>query len=138
MTEKPKILAVTRMGGPDDSDPTELESPTWGDIEAAIQRLNGSSCSLVILGIGQPPVPHMAVGGGEDGKYIVYITYDNLTFYSLINPHVPAGKRLLVAGGQRGSYESNLCVGLSEALCAAKTYAETGQRDSTLTWEKQV
>jgi hypothetical protein len=129
-------LVVTRMDGPDDSDPTELENPGWSDIETAIRRLDGDTCSLVILGIGEAEAPHMAIGGGEGGKYIVYTTPDNLTFHKLINPQASAGKCLLVAGGQRGDYELKLCVTLSEALRAARTYAETGQHDPTLPWEK--
>jgi hypothetical protein len=130
-------LVVTRMDGPDDPDPTEHLNPSWPEIEAAIRRLDGKDCTLLVLGIGEPPVPHMAIGGGEDGLYIVYTTPDNRTFYKLVNPKAPPGKRLLVAGGQRGDYDCRICVGLSDAITAAKTYAETGQCDPTLSWEKQ-
>lgn len=91
----------------------------------------------MIIGIGQPPVPHMAIGGGEAGKYIVYTTLDNLSFHTLVTPQAPSGRSQLVAGGQCGDYELKLCVSLSEGLRAARSYAETGQHDSTLTWEKQ-
>lgn len=137
MTDTSKPLVVTRIDGPDDMDPAECENPSWDDIENAIRRLDGETCTLLILGIGDVEVPHMAIGGGEGGQYIVYTTPDNMTFHKLINPKAPPGKCLLVAGGQRGSYDRKLCVGLEEALRAARTYAETGQQDSTLVWEKQ-
>lgn len=89
----------------------------------------------MILGIGPPPVPHMAIGGGDSGRYIVYATPDNLTFYKLINPQAPSGRCSLVAGGQRADYELRLCVGLQEALRAAKVYAETGRHDPALKWD---
>jgi len=127
-------LVVTRMDGPEDSSSDEVKNPTWADIEAAIQRLNGDTRTLLILGIGAPPVPHMAIGGGQDGKYILYATADNLSFRTLINPHATTGKCSLVAGHQRGEYELKLCVGLSDVLQAAKTYAETGELDSRLQW----
>src|SRR5690349_16976748 len=72
-TMSAKTLAVIRMDGPEDRAAEELGNPAWQDIESAIRRLNGDTCSLLILGIGDP-VPHMGIGGGEDGKYIVYVT----------------------------------------------------------------
>lgn len=77
----------------------------------------------------------MAIGGGDQGRYIVYATPDNKVFHKLINPQAPRGKCLMVAGGQRGDYDLELCVGLSEALRAAKTYAESGQLDPELQWK---
>ena len=135
MDEASKTLVVTRMDGPEDRDPAELEHPAWTDIESAIRRLDGDSCSLLILGIGPPPVPHMAIGGGDQGRYIVYATLDNIVFHKLVNPQAPPGKCLMVAGGQRGDYDLQLCVGLTEALQAARTYAESGQLDSKLKWK---
>jgi hypothetical protein len=78
----------------------------------------------------------MAIGGGEDGQYIVYATPDNQRFYKVVNPKAPPGKRLLVAGGQRGDYDRKICIGLADAITAAKMYAETGQYDPTLFWEE--
>jgi hypothetical protein len=130
-------MIVTRMDGPEDSDPTEKRNPTWEDIESAIRRLDGETCTLVCLGIGEPPVPHMAIGGGKGGKYIVYSTRDNRCFYNLMNPQAAPGKCLLKAGGQDGDYDARQCVSLTDALRAAKTYAETGQIDPSLTWERQ-
>ncbi len=131
-----QMLVVTRLDGPDDSDLTEYRNPSWCDIETAIRRLDGNTCTLVILGIGDPPVPHMAIGGGAEGKYIVYVTPDNVIFQRLIDPQARMGKFLLVAGGQRGDYDLKLCVSLSHTLRAAKTYAETGQLDARLAWEE--
>lgn len=128
-------LKVTRLDGPEDSDRDEMLNPDWLTIEAAIRRLDADSCSLVVLGIGDPPVPHMAIGGGDQGRYVVYATNDNLTFYKAVNPKAGIGKCDLVAGGQLGSYDLRLCVGLDEALRAAKAYAETGSLDRSLTWE---
>jgi len=130
-------MIVTRMDGPEDINGTEKQNLTWADIETAIRRLDGETCTLVCLGIGEPLVPHMAIGGGKAGKYIVYCTEDNRTFYNLIDSAAAAGKCLLKAGGQFGDYEIKLCVGFDEALRAARTYAMTGQNDATLTWEKQ-
>jgi Immunity protein Imm1 len=134
MAEISKILAVKRLGGPDDSDSSERLNPSWNDIETAIQNLDGEARTLVVLGIGNP-VPHMGIGGGANGQYILYETPDNLAFHNLINPNAGKGKVRLKAGGQEAEYRSKLCVGLAEVLRAAKTYAESGRIDPTLNWE---
>jgi hypothetical protein len=124
------------MDGPDDKAQELFDDPAWQDIETAIRRLDGRKCTMLILEIGDP-VPHMGIGGGEDGKYIVYTTPDNWVFHNLINPQAAPGKSLLVAGGQRGDYANRQCINLPEVLRAAKTYAETGELDPSLVWEKQ-
>ena len=136
MTDTSRRLLISRMDGPEDKTDASAEKPDWDEIERAIRRLDGNTCSLLILGIGDP-VPHMAIGGGEAGKYIVYATPDNWIFHKLMNPHASPGKSYLVAGGQRGDYANKQMVTLADVLRAAKTYAETGQLDSNLVWEKQ-
>jgi len=66
----------------------------------------------------------------------VYHTPDNWTLYKLIDPRTAAGKCKLTAGGQASDYDLKQCVGLADALQAAKTYAETGQADTLLSWGK--
>lgn len=129
-----KQLLVSEMNGPDHD--AVLHNPTWPNIESAIRRMDGNLCSLLILGIGDP-APHMGIGGGDDNRYIVYVTPDNWVFYNLINPNATPGQQLLVAGGQPAEYPNRQCVGLSEVLCAAKTYSETGQLNPSLVWEQQ-
>jgi hypothetical protein len=136
MTDSSKTLVITRMDGPEDRTSEELENPTWQDIETAIRRLDGDRCSLLILGIGDP-VPHMGIGGGHEGKYIVYATPDHQIFHNLINPNAAPGKSFLVAGGQLGDYANRQCIDLTVTLRAAKTYAESGQLDTSLIWERQ-
>ena len=89
MAKPSKTLVVTHMDGPEDRDPAEVENPSWPEIEAAIRRLDGDSYSLLLLGIGPAEVPHMAIGGGDQGRYIVYATPDNKVFHKLINPQAP-------------------------------------------------
>ena len=129
-----KAMFIKRLIGPDDSNFLEKEDPSWLDIEAAIRRLNGETSTLLIIAAGDP-VPHMGIGGGSGGKYVVYATPDNLTFHNLINPNSPTGSCSLKAGGQWGKYALKMCVDLSHALRAAKTYADSGRCDDGLAWE---
>ena len=112
----------------------EIHDPTWRDIEETIRRLDGVSCTLVTLGIGDP-VPHMAIGGGRGQKYVVYATFDNLVFYTLADPTRGPGQDELIAGSQAGSYQRRNCVSLEFVLTAAKTYSQSGALDPNLTWD---
>ena len=129
-------LRAKYFAGPLDDDTEDHVNPSWADIETAIRSLDGNRSTLMTLGIGDP-VPHMAIGGGQDGRYIVYATSDNMVFYNLINPEAASGKYKLKVGGQSANYDARMCIGLEEALKAGKTFAETGERDKDLHWEKQ-
>ena len=120
--------------GPKDADPRELPSPCWTDIELAIRELNGDDRTLVSFGSGIP-VPHMAIGGGREGKYIVYATHDNITFYTMVGTDRSEGKVVLVAGGQPGDYLLRNCVTLESALRAAKVFAEECRLDNSCEWD---
>jgi hypothetical protein len=116
------------------------ENIEWGLIENIIKSLNGNTNTLVTLSynLKEKSEIHMAIGGGNEGKYIVYLTYDNINFYYLINSlnlNEESGIELKV-GGQYAEYPKQWCVSLDKVLLAAKTYAEKGEKDTTLNWEK--
>jgi hypothetical protein len=120
--------------GPKDTDHRELSNPSWIDIETAIRQLNGDDQTLVLFGSGTP-VPHMAIGGGRDGKYIVYATHDNITFYTMVGTDISEGKVVFVAGAQPGDYPIRNCVALEGALRAAQVFAEECRVDSSFEWD---
>ncbi len=78
----------------------------------------------------------MAVGGGENGNYVTYATFDNQHFHTLLNPSNPSGIITLVIGGQKGEYAANECVDLNMVLKAARKFAETGKLDETVLWSE--
>ncbi len=107
-----KTCAMKYLCGPQDAEPGELPNPRWTDIELAIRQLNGDERTLVSFGSGTP-APHMAIGGGRDGKYIVYATDDNITFYTMVGTDRSEGKVVFVAGGQPGDYLRHARTGLA-------------------------
>jgi hypothetical protein len=109
-----------------------ISNPSLEGIEEAIGKLDGDRTTLVMLATGSQA--HMAIGGGKDA-YIVYVTFNNQTFYSL---SIPAGddQIKLVVGGQEGEYPASLCVSLEKALAAARTFATSGELDRSLSWIK--
>lgn len=118
-----------------------IEHPSWGDIEKAIRALDGKNLTLVVLAPAAPKGPphgehHMAIGGGKDGRCVVYVTDDNLHFWSLEDAgRSGAGERILMlVGGQEGDYREAQCVSREWALKAAREYFDHGVRASDLPW----
>jgi Immunity protein Imm1 len=126
-----KVLSTDLWQGPSDQG-RHIPGPSLQDIATAIERLDGKYHTLAMLkGDGDA---HLAVGGGANGQYVVYATFDNVRFFTLISPGPPDSKVLLCVGGQEGDYSRNIVVDLPAALAAAKRFAETGQIDSALQW----
>ena len=107
----------------------------WNQIDEAIAALDGRSRTLVTLE-GEGEV-HMAIGGG-DGRYVVYVTFDNEEFEYLVDrSQVGHGRFNLMVGGQMGDYLERWCVELPIVLQAARLFAETGQVERSV-WERDL
>jgi len=111
-----------------------IENPNGNQIESAIRDLNGKSKTLVTLGADEET--YMTIGGGESEKYIVNVTFDNISFTNLVDLSKPEKIEKLVVGGQEGNYPGKLCVDLQTALLAAKKFAELGQLEQSVSWEE--
>lgn len=111
-----------------------IGNPDWSQIEAAIRELDGKSKTLVTLGVDDET--YMTIGGGESGKYIVSVTFDNINFHNLVELSKPDGTEKLVVGGQEGIYPAKMCVDLLRCLLAARTFAESGKLDELLCWQE--
>jgi hypothetical protein len=125
------------------TDTKTITTPTWADVEREIVALDARTQTLVMLA---PPPPkgapegdhHLAVGGGGDGRFIVYTTEDNLNFWNLTEPEKRGAERKvrMNIGGQEGEYREAQFVSRELALRAARRYVEDGQRAPDLTWTK--
>jgi hypothetical protein len=111
-----------------------IENPDWSQIEAAIRELDGKSKTLVSLGVDDDT--YMTIGGGESGKYVVSVTFDNISFHNLVDLSKPDETEKLVIGGQEGIYPAKMCVDLLPCLLAARTFAESGKLDTLLSWQE--
>jgi hypothetical protein len=73
------------------TDTKTIKKPTWVDVEREVGALDARTQTLVVLA---PPPPkgapegdhHLAIGGGGEGRFIVYTTEDNLDFWNLADP----------------------------------------------------
>ncbi|XXY44275.1 Imm1 family immunity protein [Sorangium sp. So ce269] len=123
------------------TDAGTIRNPNWTDAEAAICALDAKNQALVILAPGAPQGPpdgehHMAIGGGKDGRCVVYTTEDNIHFWNLEDrPKNDTGLRILMMiGGQEGDYRETQCVPREWAIKAAREYFQHGTRASDLPW----
>ena len=110
-----------------------IANPDWSQIESAIRELDGNTKTLVTSG--EDDETYITIGGGNGGKYIVSVTFDNLEFHNLIDLSKPNQTETLVVGGQEGIYPAKMCVDLLRCLLAARTFTECGKLDSLLSWE---
>ncbi len=106
---------------------------SWQEIESAIRELDGHHKTLVTLETDSET--HMAVGGGQ-GKYVVYLTFDNESFHNLVDPFKSDIEESVIVGGQEGFYPAKSYVDLNTTLKAAKTFAELGAIEKSVIWEK--
>lgn len=120
----------------------EIAHPDWAQIEAAIRALDGDARTEVALGASNEnpaDTPHMMIGGGNEGRYIVYATYDGRRLFDLLR--AGAGSNTddedtkVVAGGQEGIYHAREVVDLATALAAAQAFALDGELASGLNWD---
>lgn len=111
-----------------------IENPNWSQIEAAIRELDGKSKTLVTLGADEDT--YMTIGGGESEKFVVSVTFDNISFHNLVDLSKQNGTEKLIVGGQEGIYPAKMCVDLLSCLLSARTFAESGKLDSLLSWQE--
>ncbi len=111
-----------------------IESPNWMQIEAAIRELDGNRKTLITLTANDET--HMTIGGGESGKYVISVTFNNINFHNLVDLSMPNGTERLVVGGQEGIYPAKMCVDLLSCLLAARTFTESGRLDPLVGWQE--
>jgi Immunity protein Imm1 len=108
------------------------EVKEWSEIETAIRALDGHRQTLVTLET--EGEAHMSIGGGN-GRYFVYLTFDNDNFNYLVNLSSSDKTEALVIGGQSGIYPAKSCVDLATTIKAAKVFAELGTMEKSVSWK---
>ena len=112
-----------------------IDNQDWSQIETAIRELDGKSKTLVTLGADDET--YMTIGGGESRKYVVSVTFDNISFHNLVDLSKPDETEKLVVGGQEEIYPAKMCVDLVPCLLAARTFAESRKLDTLLVSKKR-
>lgn len=112
-----------------------IKNPSLDQVEQAIRALNGGNRTIVTVAIGRDA--HLAVGGGSDDRYVVYATFDNVTFHNLQGQRTENGTVLLNVGGQEGEYPAKTIVEIEVALTAARSFSRNARLDPSLNWVEE-
>ncbi len=119
----PPQLTTTRWGLPSET----TNDPSPQDLRAGIESLDGSHRSALYL----------AVAGGSDNHFLVFISEANQWFTEAITPDAKVATIELVVDGQPGEFALRQLVTRHEAIGAALHYLLTGQPSPRLTWQKR-
>ena len=113
---------------------TEYQCERPEQIHEALGKLNGKNKTIVALIADDDH--HLTVGGGNDGKYVCYLTGGS-QILNLKNPTIAKGTETvrIVAGGQAGDFAADLCVDLGQVTLAADYYWARGEPNPALVWE---
>lgn len=103
------------------------------DIVKAIKALDNKITTEVL--VEHSNGSYLQLGGGA-GRYHVIYGNEQDDFFTLSDVTRIDGKEELVTGGQLGVFDARFIVSQQQAVRAAETFYELGQRDSQLVWVK--
>ncbi len=127
-----KIIEENRLGV-EESEDVISDCDTLPTVKDAIERLNGDNKTAVVLE--KDEKNYMIVGGGNNGKYVVYAELRGKMYLMANKFPIPRGPTELNVGGKTTPYESKYCMGIEMVLEAAKHYADRGTLAQTFNWE---
>jgi hypothetical protein len=112
-----------------------VDQPDVATVESTIRRLDGDRTTEVCIEADDQS--YLILGGGA-GRYVGFISRNENEMHNLITPTgSPEPSIELCAGGQTGFFAERQLVDLATALRAARTFAERGELDQSVTWEVQ-
>jgi hypothetical protein len=110
-----------------------IEHASSADFEQALDRLDAKVHTLIT--VQREGEQHLAIGGGA-GQYVVYATFDNEQFWSLLRALPATGTVMLNAGAQEGDYPASQVVTMAQARSAGLVFLATGELDPSQRWEE--
>jgi hypothetical protein len=100
-----------------------VSAPSEQAIVDAIESLGAGKLTSVFIE-GEDPA-YLSVGA-DQGRYIVFATFDTQRYLSLANPRELSGKETLRIGGQETSFERKFIVDRMMAVECALAFARDG------------
>jgi len=109
-------------------------------IKEEILGLDGDKRTCVTIGPDENNRDEsLMISGGENGLYMVVLTYDNEIYYRLIDSTKDKNDYIeMIVAGQTGKYPEYQFVRLGKVLRATEYYATNGKKLEDLEWESTL
>ncbi len=107
--------------------------PEWEQIEEAIRSMDGSCRPSVTLSLGEEA--HMGIGGGKQGRVIVYATFDGESFHNLLPEDISSGEIEMCVCCFPVGVELKETASVGLAVEAARVLSEKGILGPTFPWD---
>jgi hypothetical protein len=122
----------------EDETSEELIYPSWEQISSALNMMDGNGRNTIVL---YPDIndevedpEFMSICGGENNLFVCSVYHDDGSESYLININEVSEETVTFYTGQSSLKPKNQIVNLTMTIQVARTYVETGELDSTLTW----
>lgn len=112
------------------SNDTEIENPTWEQIEKAIKSLDADQHTMVIL---TSNTQSLIIGGGQ-GQYIITVLFGDDNHVSARRKSPIDGDIELNIGGQTGFYSKRLVLDFALAIHVVMIFWQKEILDPNLEW----
>ena len=112
------------------SNDTEIENPTWEQIEKAIKSLDADQHTMVIL---TSDTQSLIIGGGQ-GQYIITVLFGDDNHVSARRKSPIDGDIELNIGGQTGFYSKRLVLDFALTIHVVMIFWQKEILDPNLEW----
>ena len=112
------------------SNDTEIENPTWEQVEKAIKSLDADQHTMVIL---TSDTQSLIIGGGQ-GQYIITVLFGDDNHVSARRKSPIVGDIELNIGGQTGFYSKRLVLDFALAIHVVMIFWQKEILDPNLEW----
>ena len=110
-----------------------VEHPDLVAVESAVRRLDGDRTTEVCIEADDES--YLILGGGAC-RFVCFVSRSEDEMHDLVTPTGSAESCIeLCTGGQTGYFAERQLVDLPTALRAARTFAERGELEPSVTWE---
>ena len=110
-----------------------LENPSVDDVEKAIRRLDGLTFTEVLLSDGESE--GLLVTGGSECRYVCERIKGDSNWTLMNCDSESADNSVAIIAGGPPDFPTNMVVSVEQVISAMRFFCETGELDSSQTWE---
>ena len=112
----------------------DIREPPWDEVQVAIEAMDGSTRSIVMLCVTPDYEELMGIGGGKHGLRCCFIV-DSVGDLLLVDPEAGSKDVVTFLMGQISARPRDQLLPLGPILTAAKSYYDHAEPAPDLTWK---